>query len=394
VLSEKLKLPAPVTFLKLRASWAQVGNGGTIPYLTSYTYVSQPNFPSGLSNPTALANSNLSAELSTSTELGTNIRFLSNRISIDVAYYRNNTSKQIISTPVDRSTGYSSVVLNTGLIRNEGLEAEMSAQILKKRRGLNWTLRGTFYTNRNSVLSLADDVETIVLQTGPGSRGSVEARVGGSMADLYGIGFERSPDGQIVFKDGYPVLSTKAKYLGRIMPNMRASIGSEFSYRRFSFGFLFDGQFGGKAYSMTNGILTEGGKLTSTLPGRYNGMIGNGVKLQDDGSYVPNDVIAENIWTYYTQFGRDNVEANVFSTDFIKLREARIDFSLPDRLISRFHLQKLAIGIYGRNLLMITNWPAFDPEFATLGNGNISSGFEIGQFPSTRTMGINLTVKL
>ncbi|MBS1565319.1 MAG: TonB-dependent receptor, partial [Bacteroidetes bacterium] len=78
ILSEKLKLPRFISFLKLRASWAQVGNGGTIPYLTSYTYVSQPTFPSGLSNPTAIANPDLKAELSTNIELGANLRLLQN----------------------------------------------------------------------------------------------------------------------------------------------------------------------------------------------------------------------------------------------------------------------------------------------------------------------------
>lgn len=392
ILSQKLKLPQAISFLKLRASWAQVGNGGTIPYLTSYTYVSQPTFPSGLSNPTAVANSNLKAELSTNIELGANIKFWQNRISLDVAVYRNNTDKQIISTPVDRSTGYAAAVLNSGLVQNKGIEVELRADVLKNKKGLNWTIAGTYYSNRNEVKSLADSVETIVLQTGPGSRGSVEARVGGSMADLYGIGFQRSPDGQIVFNNGYPVLSQTSTYLGRVTPNWKTSISNEFSYKQFRLSFLFDGQFGGKAYSLTNGIGMENGKLKETLPGRYNGIIGNGVKQMPDGKYVKNDVIAENIWTYYTQYGRDNVEANVFSTDYIKLREARIEYVLPAKLTQKLHLQRARIGVYGRDLLIISNWPAYDPEFATLNDGTITSGFEIGQLPATRTIGASLNI--
>jgi len=306
--------------------------------------------------------------------------------------YRNNTDKQIISTPVDRSTGYSYVVLNSGLVQNKGIEIELRANVLTSKKGLNWTISGTYYSNHNEVKSLADSVETIVLQTGPGGRGSVEARVGGSMADLYGIGFQRSPDGQIVFNNGYPVLSQTSTYLGKVTPSWKASVNNEFSYKQFRFSFLFDGQFGGKAYSLTNGIGMENGKLTKTLPGRYNGIIGNGVKQLPDGKYVPNDVIAENIWTYYTQYGRDNVEANVFSTDFIKLREARIEFSLPNKLTNKLHLQRARIGIYGRDLLIISNWPAYDPEFATLNDGVITSGFEIGQLPATRTFGASLNI--
>jgi TonB-linked SusC/RagA family outer membrane protein len=391
VLSQKMRLPVFVSFLKLRASWAQVGNGGTIPYLTSYTYVSEPTFPSGLSNPNTIANPNLQSELSTNIEFGTNIRLFNSRVNLDVSYYRNNTSKQIISAPVDRSTGYYYVVLNSGVVRNQGLEVEAKASVLKSKKGLNWDITGTYYTNKNKVLSLADSVETIVLQTGPGNRGSIEARIGGNMADLYGIGFQRSPDGQIVYNNGYPVLSQTAKYLGRITPAWKASVGNEFTYKNFRFNILFDGQFGGKAYSLTNAIGMENGKLAATLPGRYNGLIGKGVKMVD-GKYVPNDIIAENIWTYYGQYGRENLEANVFRTDFIKLREARIDYRFPAKFTGKLHLQGAKIGIYGRDLFIFSHWPAYDPEFATLGNGSISGGFEIGQFPSTRTMGVSLNI--
>ncbi|MBS1565483.1 MAG: SusC/RagA family TonB-linked outer membrane protein, partial [Bacteroidetes bacterium] len=192
--------------------------------------------------------------------------------------------------------------------------------------------------------------------------------------------------------NGYPVLSPTSSYLGRVTPSWRASLGNEISYKQLRLSFLFDGQFGGKAYSLTNGIGMENGKLTKTLPGRYNGLIGKGVKQLPDGKYQANDVVAENIWTYYLQYGRDNVEANVFSTDYIKLREARIEVALPAKLLRLLHLQRARVGVYGRDLFMITHWPAYDPEFATLNNGTITSGFEIGQLPATRTVGASLNI--
>ena len=82
----------------------------------------------------------------------------------------------------------------------------------------------------------------------------------------------------------------------------------------------------------------------------------------------------------------------MFSTDFIKLREARIDYTLPKDILSRYNIQKAVVGLYGRDLLVISDWPAFDPEFGTLGNGDIEKGAEIVQFPSTRTFGISLSL--
>jgi hypothetical protein len=155
-----------------------------------------------------------------------------------------------------------------------------------------------------------------------------------------------------------------------------------------------DGQFGGVAYSLTHAVLSEEGKLEKTVPGRYNGIIGDGVRWDaGTGKYVKNDIVATNIQAYYdAHFNRDNVEGNTFSTDFIKLREVRFDYTFAAKQIKRLGLQRATIGVYGRDLLVITNWPAFDPEFGTINDGSINSGFEIGQFPSTRSYGVALTI--
>jgi TonB-linked SusC/RagA family outer membrane protein len=393
VLSQLLPLPDFVSFAKLRGSWSEVGSGTTTPYLTSYTYEVATGFPSGLSNPNAIANANLRPRRTRSVELGADLRFLRNRIGLDVAVYRNNTYDQILQVPIDRAAGYDYAVLNAGLVRNQGLEIQANATLITSPKGFNWKAYGTFTANRNVVVELADSVLTYQLQRGPGGRGSVEARPGGSMGAIYGRGYERAPDGQIIYQNGYPVLGDAIKYLGSALPQWKASAGTEFSYKQIRLNILLDGQFGAKAYSMTNAVLAEQGKTKITLPGRYNGIVGNGVIRNADGSFRPNDVVAENIPSYYmAHYGRDNVEANLFRTDFIKLREMRLDYALPPTLLSKLKLTQASIGVYGRDLFVLTKWPAFDPEFGTLNNGTIDLGFELGQFPSTRTLGINLTV--
>ncbi|WP_324671208.1 SusC/RagA family TonB-linked outer membrane protein [Hymenobacter sp. GOD-10R] len=393
ILSELLPLPEVVSFAKVRGSWAQVGSGTTTPYLTSYTYAVATGFPSGLSNPSAIANEGLKPRRTESVELGADLRFFRNRVGVDVAVYRNNTYDQILNVPIDRASGYEYAVLNAGLVRNQGLEIQANAVLLARPTGFNWKLYGTYTANRNKVVSLADSVLTYQLQRGPGGRGTVEARPGGSMGAIYGRGYERAPDGQIIYENGNPVLADQVKYLGSALPKLKASIGNEFSYKRIRLNVLFDSQFGAKAYSMTNAVLAEQGKTKLTLPGRYNGIVGKGVIQNEDGSFRPNDVVAENIPNYYVaHYGRDNVEANLFRTDFIKLREMRLDYSLPTGLLQKLKLTQASIGVYGRDLFIITKWPAFDPEFGTLNDGTIDLGFELGQFPSTRTMGINLTV--
>ncbi len=395
IVSEKLQMPKPISFLKLRGSVAGVGSGGTTPYLTSFAY-SPTLFPGGLTNPSAIANPDLQALLTNSVEFGMDIRFFKNKLSLDVAYYRNNTKNQIFPVPIDRSSGYAATIANAGLVTNQGIEVQLNGTVLKSRKGnFQWDIFATYAANRNKIVDLIDGVDVYVMSTGPANRGSIEARPGGRMGDLYGIGYDRAPDGQIIYNSqGLPTRTTEIKYLGNTNPSWKASLGSTFRYKDFKLNVLFDGQFGGVAYSLTHAVLMEEGKLRKTIPGRYNGIIGDGVQYDAaSDKYSKNNVLVTNIQSYYdAHFNRDNVEANTFKTDFIKLREARLDYTLPKRLLGKLGLQRAAVGIYGRDLIQFTKWPAFDPEFGTLNDGTINAGFEMAQFPSTRTMGVSLTV--
>ena len=396
VLSDKFELPAAISLLKLRASLSGVGSGGTSPHITSYVY-NATLFPGGLANPAFIANPYLNPLRTTSLEFGLDLRLLKNRVGIDVAVYENNTDDQIINVPIDRATGYNSQVANAGLVRNRGIELQLNGQVLKSTTGLNWNMYGTFAANRNRVVELTEGVDVYVMSTGPANRGSIEARPGGRMGDLYGIGYARTEAGDIIYNaSGLPTRTTSIQYLGNTNPDFKAGIGNEFSYKGFRFNFLFDGQVGGVSYSLTHPVLYEEGKLKSTHPGRYSGSIGDGVRFDAaTQGYVRNDVVATNIQAYYdAHFNRDNVEANTFRTDFIKLREVRIDYTIPVVRVRKLGLQRATLGLYGRDLLVISNWPSYDPEFGTLNDGTISAGFEIGQFPSTRSYGVALTIGL
>ncbi|MBE7175213.1 MAG: SusC/RagA family TonB-linked outer membrane protein [Mucilaginibacter polytrichastri] len=392
ILSEIFTLPKAVSYAKLRASFADVGSGLTTPYRTSYAYEPVPNYQGGYGNPTTLANPNLKPLLTRSYEIGADLKFLNNRVGIDVALYKGNTRNQILTSIVDRSSGVNTAVINAGEVQNKGVEIGAFGNPVRT-EDFQWKINATFTANRNKVMALTDSLSQLTLQTGPGSRGAINAIVGGSMGDLYGRGYQRAPDGQIIYSNGIPQLTTDVKYLGNTIPKFRTSLNNEFRYKQFRLNVLFDAQFGAVAYSLTNAVLAEQGKSTLTLPGRYNGIIGNGVIQNADGSFRPNDVIAQDITAYYTAHsGRDNVEGNTFSTDFLKLREARFDYTLPARFAKKVGLQRAAIGIYARNLYTWTAWPIFDPEFGTLSGTDITQGFELGQFPSTRTVGFNLVL--
>lgn len=391
LVSEMFNLPKAFSFWKLRASWSQVGGGGVIPYLTGYDYEPRATYPSGMANPLYISNEYLKNELSTTVEFGTDVRLFNSRLGIDATYYRSNITNQILKVPLDKATGYNYKIMNSGLVQNKGFELALNGTPLKSNKGLTWDMTLTFAANRNKIVSLADGVDTYVMQTGP--RGSMEARVGGRMGDLYGLGYSRNPEGKIIYNSqGYPLITEEAFYLGRATPDFNWGFSNSFRYKQWRLKVLVDGQYGAVAYSHTHVAASVAGKLTNSLPGRYTGITGDGVQLNPDGTYRPNDVVAEQIGTYYNEhFKGDNVEANTFSTDFIKLREARLDYTLPSKFVKKLKFQKAVVGIYGRDLFVWSDWPAYDPEFGTLGGNDIQRGFEVAQFPSTRNFGVNLS---
>lgn len=394
ILSNVTRLPKYINYAKLRFSASSVGSGGTNPYLTAYNYESAGSlFAGGLQTPGLLANPNLRPLRTTSYEAGAELKMLKNRLSLDVAVYTGSTKDQHLRRILDRSSGFTQVLINAGRVNNSGVEVALNGSPVKSKKGFNWNVGVVFSTNRNQIKELLDS--SVVLQTGPVGGGQIVAKVGGSMGDLYGRGYVRSPDGQVVYDTitGNALISQDVVYLGNTIPKYKFGITNEFTFKQFRLSFLFDAQLGGVAHSLMHYKLAEQGKTKNTLPGRYNGIIGNGVVMTADGKYRTNDVIATNIDEYYrSHYGIDNAEGSTFSTDFFKFREMRFDYTLHTKLVQKLKLQKATVGIYGRDLFIWSPWPMFDPEFGTLSGTDIVRGFETGQFPSTRTMGVNLVV--
>ncbi|WP_199118208.1 SusC/RagA family TonB-linked outer membrane protein [Pedobacter sp. ASV28] len=391
VLTEMLNLSAikPLSFMKVRGSIAQVGND-TSPYRTSLYYTTS-DFGGSYTNPTTLpGGDNLKPEIITNRELGLDVRFFKNRLNLDLTYYDSNSKNQILEVPNDPSTGYQYRVFNAGLINNRGWEIALTGSPVDKGSKLKWKTTLTWSKNKSTIKELAEGIETIIMATGP--RGYIQAKVGGAIGDIYGSGYLRSPDGQIVHDaSGYPIIDTDhIKYIGSAVPDWKGGIQNQFTYKNWSFSFLFDGQMGGDIYSFSHSVLAGNGKLASTLYGRYEGFIGQGVQRNADGTYRPNDVLADAPGYYTQMYLRDNVEANTFDASYVKLREASLEYRFAPKWVNRIGVKTASLSVYGRDLLLFTKFPLYDPEIATLNRNRVEPGFETGQFPSTRSFGATI----
>ncbi|MFB2118939.1 SusC/RagA family TonB-linked outer membrane protein [Parapedobacter sp. 2B3] len=396
VLSDIFQLPAAISFAKARLSWAMVGND-TEPYRLQKYYESI-DFPGSANAPTTLHNAELKPEISTSWEGGVDFSLFKNRINADVNLYNNITVNQVLRVPLDITTGYSYAYINGGKVRNRGIEVMLSGKPIAN-DNFTWTSTVTWAKNDNRILELSADIENeeqILAQSGAGAV-SIIARKGGTTGDLYGFGLVRNDDGQVVFNEGtgLAVRPSDIQKIGNAYADWRGGFQNEFRYRNWRMSVLIDGQYGGLVYSQTHHKMTEQGKLSHTLHGRETmTVVGDGVVQHADGSYSPNTKEVP-IQTWYADYyRRANVETNSFDASFLKLREVRLEYTLPRSLTTKIRLAGASVAVYGRDLAMISDFPMFDPETAALNGASIMPGVEMGQMPSTRTWGLNLRLTL
>ncbi|WP_242675016.1 SusC/RagA family TonB-linked outer membrane protein [Niastella populi] len=417
ILSDMITLPRAISFLKLRASQAQVGND-TDPFAFTQTYNRSDPFGAAqiYSETSSLANLNLKPEISSAYEGGLEIRFLNNRVGLDVTYYQSRTKNQILNIPLSNTSGYDSRKINAGLIRNSGVEVMLTASPVRSKK-FSWDTYINFSANRSKVLELSDGLTNYVMAS---RRVSVEARVGERMGDLYGIGFARVQStnkdapyydatgkytGQMVFSadKGRPVPTTNRIHLGNYNPDWLMGLGNTLMYNGIRFSFLFDIRQGGRLYSETQTVGREGGIIKETLEGRAdgydlgkegNGVIGAGVIQNPDGSFSPNTKkVAVREWHTAWTNGRSIAEGVMYDASFVKLREVQIGYTIPRKLFGKTPIHDAVISLVGRNLLLWDNVPHIDPENMSYSGGTALPGIEYMSIPSTRSYGVNLSFK-
>lgn len=390
ILSDIFNMSKPINYLKYRLAYAMVGND-TDPYRTSKYYANN-DFPGSSTTPTQLHNIDLKPEITRSWETGFELLMFKKRFGLDFTVYQTNTENQIIVVPTDPTSGYTRAVVNGGEVRNRGIEIMMNVKPIKT-ENFQWEMIANWYKNENEILSLTDGVDEKVLATS--GTVSVIGKIGGSTTAIYGYGFVRDPQGNIVYENGIPAYPSEIEYIGDATPKWRAGFTNNFKYKNLSLSVTLDGQYGGIVYSQSYHKMMEQGKLKDTLPGRETGyIVGDGVVKNTDGSYSPNteQVLVTDYYAKY--YRRANVESNSFDASYIKLREISLSYSLPKKFIQKTGLENLSFSIYGRDLAVWSDFPLYDPETASIEGSSLIPGVEMGQMPSTASVGFTLKASL
>lgn len=392
ILSDLLKLESKtLSYAKIRAGWAKVGSDAD-----PYSLLPTLSFGTGWNSspialnqfvPNNLPNPDLKPQMANSIEVGTELKFFMNRISLDVTYYTQKTTNQIISIPVSAASGYTSMNINAGEIDNKGIEITLGLVPFKSDKGFNWNVFLNYAKNTNEVVELAPGVEQYEL----GSYWDLKimAIPGQPFGALYGADFLRDPDGNIINVDGVPQKG-ELKILGNYQPDWVGGISNDFSFKGFTASFLIDVHKGGDIYSMTNAWGRYAGALEETLIGREGGVIGVGVKEDENGNFVPNDVVVTAEEYNHAAFSNSIPAGSIFDGSYVKLREVRIGRTF--KKISGVPIKELSISLVGRNLaILYSRIPHVDPE-TSFNNGN-AQGIEFGQLPSALSYGFNISMK-
>lgn len=388
ILSELLKLPEQISFLKVRGSFASVG-------LPFPRFLANPTYSWDNSNKVWQSKRNypmynLKPERTDSWEVGLTARFL-NHFNLDLALYTTKTYNQTFDPKISVSSGYSTLYVQTGSVRNKGIELGLGYS--NEWGKFKWSSNYVFSTNKNEILELLEnyvhpETGAIITKERLDVGGMGQARFilkkGGSLGDLYSTAdLQRDSNGNIlVDQNGSVTANYNAEdiKLGSVFAKCNMSWRNDFSWKNLNFGFMLSARIGGIVYSATQAAMDMYGVSESTETARnQGGVLVNGTDLVNPQKWYTTIGSQSGIPQYYT-----------YSATNLRLQEASIGYTIPRNKL--WNVADVTVSLVGRNLLMLYCKAPFDPE-AVASTGNYYQGIDNFMTPSARSLGFNVRFK-
>lgn len=388
VVSEMVKLPSFVDYLKVRGSFSSVGmpyprnlTSPTFEYdETTQTWKPKTHYPIG----------DLKPERTNSWELGLDMRLFKD-FNLSLSWYLANTFNQTFDPKISVSSGYTTIYLQTGYVRNQGVELSLGYGHTWK-KDFRWQSNFTLSHNKNKIIELVKDyihpetgepINKDRLDVGGLGKARFILKTGGSLGDLYtqsdlkrddnGM-VEISPAGTLVTVNNRPDIK-----LGSVFPKCNLAWNNQLSWKGFNISALVTARIGGIVYSATAAAMDQYGVSESSAVARDNGgVLVNGRNRVDAQTWFTAIGSQSGLPQYYT-----------YSATNIRLQEAAIGYTLPRKWLH--DVCDIQLSVVGRNLCMIYNKAPFDPE-AVATTGNYYQGIDFFMLPSTRNVGLNVKI--
>lgn len=378
IISQMVQLPEFISYMKVRGSWASVGSAISPNIASRWRYEYNPTSQS-YSTVTYKFPETFYPERTNSWEAGLTARFFDNALTLDVTFYQSNTRKQTFLRPITVGEGYSKEYVQTGNVRNRGLELSLGYN--KTWGDFTWNSSLTYSMNRNKIIDLLEDPNEVISQAGLNGA-NVILKKGGTMGDVYTYtDFARDSEGNIALDASGNVMRqtlSNPKYCGSVLPKGNIGFSNDFTWKGLNLGFLVTARLGGIVLSQTQALLDYYGVSQATADAREAGGIAVNTGM----------VSAE---SYYSVVGGDNPiwSEYIYSGTNVRLQEAHISYNLPRKWLGGMDL---TVGLTANNLFMIYCKAPFDPE-TTGSTGTFYQGFDYFMQPSLRTLGFNIKLK-
>lgn len=378
IISQMVQLPEFISYMKVRGSWASVGSAISPNIASRWRYEYNPASQS-YSTVTYKFPETFYPERTNSWEAGLTARFFDNTLTLDVTFYQSNTRKQTFLRPITVGEGYSKEYVQTGNVRNRGLELSLGYN--KTWGDFTWNSSLTYSMNRNKIIDLLEDPNEVISQAGLNGA-NVILKKGGTMGDVYTYtDFARDNEGNIALDASGNVMRqtlSNPKYCGSVLPKGNIGFSNDFTWKGLNLGFLVTARLGGIVLSQTQALLDYYGVSQATADAREAGGIAVNTGM----------VSAE---SYYSVVGGDNPiwSEYIYSGTNVRLQEAHISYNFPRKWLGGMDL---TVGLTANNLFMIYCKAPFDPE-TTGSTGTFYQGFDYFMQPSLRTLGFNIKLK-
>jgi len=392
-----------LSFAKLKASWAELGNDSQGLYATSDVYAKRDPNVLGLPRftvSTTQGNPNIRPEISSTWEIGTELKFFDNLINLDFTYYNRTTKDQVVSVPLSSTTGYGAYFDNAGEVVNKGVELIVGfSDILRNiNQDIRWNVLFNFTKNENEVVSIPDGLDEIIIGYGYWNGANIVARPGLPYGSFVGSGYKRNTNGTLLLDDnGYPQVAEENLVLGDPNPDWLLNINNSISFKGFTLSATLEFRQGGEILNDSEAFWVYSG-LSKTTEDRYYSAStpsANATAVFDgiiESTGQKSNIAAPLTNGYYHNLNSFVDEAHIEDASWVRLRNINLSYALPRKWLDQINVSALEVSVYGRNLWLKTNYRGIDPETNALGAGNVQ-GVDLISAPGTKSMGMGIKVK-
>lgn len=393
-----IPLPDEISSLKIRAGWGTLGNQKNLGYYDWQSYINNAAnydlnnvFTPGATTVSAV-DPDLHWETTTTKDIGVDMGMFNEGLTLTAEYFDKVSKDIIVRIPVPYSVGSipSTILTNAASVKNSGVELTVGYKNSGKL--FNYSVNANFSTLANKVLKLGGTNNPIY---GAGSKTEVGRPVGElygyqteglfqSVAEVQGHAFQSgsTSPGDVKFKaqdaknennHGYTLTDANDRtYLGNTIPKYYYGLDFSAGYKNFDFTMFWQGSAGNKIF---NGV------YQALMTGQY------GNQHTDELNYwtptntstkIPRPIIGDP--------NGNNRFSDLFVEDgsYVKLQDVQIGYNIPLTVANKRFFSKLRVYVSGQNVLTISKYKGYDPDF--ISDGLFNRGFDYGSFPNPRTL--------